>query len=150
MFITIWARSCQMSLFRHAMRRHVHVFLFGWTAIVLIGHDRANSDRTQIKRSLIQTFKSAKKIIDITIQVACSTCIRYHHLDYFVLSKGDIKATTNDLWPYCLVLQGRLYMFIFIQIFPPCPLRLLDFGIQRSDIMAYFTICISLIFKIKL
>lgn len=42
-----------------------------------------------------------------TIQVACT--IKYHHLDNFVLSHGDIKATTNDLWPYCLVLQGRLY-----------------------------------------
>lgn len=38
----------------------------------------------------------------------------------------------------------------FIQIFPPCPLRLLDFGIQRSDIMAYFNMDISLTFNIKL
>lgn len=88
MFITIWARSCQMSLFRHAMRRHVHVFLFGWTAIVLIGHDRANSDRTQIKRSLIQTFKSAKK----NHRYNDPSCLLYMY-------------KVSPSWQFCIVLR---------------------------------------------
>lgn len=50
-----------------------------------------------------------------TIQVACTTCIKYHHLDNFVLSHGDIKATTNDLWP---LLPGATRKALHVYLYP--------------------------------